>query len=82
MRRVVTGITAAGKSVFVSDGEVQPITLALWPGAEFHRIWGADETVQLPSDGSPPVARDYFPGVEGFRFTVTTLPPAGVEPPD
>jgi len=80
MRRVVTGKTPAGKSVFVSDGDVQPITLAMMPGAEWYRIWGADETVQLPSDGSPPAERDYFPGVEGFRFGFFTVPPAGMEP--
>lgn len=44
VRRVVTGQDASGKSVFVSDEEVEPVTLELLPGAEFHRLWGADET--------------------------------------
>ena len=81
MRRVVTGMTPAGKSVFVSDGEVPPITLAMMPGGDQYRIWGADETVQLPLDGSPPRAVDFFPGAEGFRFGFFTVPPAGVAPP-
>jgi mannose-6-phosphate isomerase-like protein (cupin superfamily) len=81
MRRVVTGTTPTGKSVFVSDGDVQPVTLAMMPGAEWYRIWGADETVQLPCDGSPPAERAYFPGVEGFRFGFFTVPPAGMAPP-
>jgi len=81
MRRIVTGMTAEGKSVFVSDGEVQPITISMSPGAEFHQIWGADETVQLPTDGNAPSAPTYFPAEEGFRFAFFTVPPAGMEPP-
>jgi len=81
MRRVVTGMTPAGKSVFVSDGDVQPITLAMIPGAEWHRIWGSDETVQLPCHGSQPAERAYFPDAKGFRFGFFTVPPAGVAPP-
>ena len=38
-RLVVTGQTADGKSVFVSDAQVEPITLSLLPGAAFHRLW-------------------------------------------
>jgi mannose-6-phosphate isomerase-like protein (cupin superfamily) len=81
MRRIVTGMTPSGKSVFVSDSDVPPITLAMVPGGEQYRIWGADETVQLPSDGSPPSATDFFPSQEGFRFGFFTVPPAGVDPP-
>ncbi len=53
VRRVVTGQDASGKSVFVSDEEVEPVTLELLPGAEFHRLWGADETSKLPTDATP-----------------------------
>ena len=42
IRRVVTGHDEKGKAVFVSDEEVEPLTLAALPGAEFHRLWGAD----------------------------------------
>ncbi len=75
MRRVVTGMTPEGKSVFVSDGEVQPITLSMVPGSENYQIWGADEAVQLPTDGSAPTAQGYFPTEGGFRFGLVTLPP-------
>jgi len=81
MRRVVTGMTAAGKSVFVSDGAVEPITISIAPGAEFHRMWGADETVSLPTDGSPPTAQGYFPSQRGFRFGLFTVSPEGMGPP-
>ena len=40
VRRVVTGHDRDGKAVFASDEEVDPLTLALMPGAEFHRLWG------------------------------------------
>ena len=40
VRRVVTGQEPGGKSVFVSDSEVDPIELSIMPGTAFHRIWG------------------------------------------
>ena len=40
VRRVVTGHDRDGKAVFASDEEVDPLTLALMPGAEFHRASG------------------------------------------
>ena len=82
VRRVVTGQTAEGKSVFVSDEEVAPITVGLLPGAEFHRIWGSDRTVQLPTGGTAPPAERYFPPTDGFRFGLFTLGPDSVTLPD
>ena len=55
-RRVVTGHNAEGKAVFVSDEMVEPVTLALLPGTEFHKLWGSDETASFPDDGSRPDA--------------------------
>lgn len=78
VRRVVTGRTPEGKSVFVSDTDVSPITLDLLPGAEFHRLWGSDVPVQLPSDGSPPQMPGYFPPPGGFRFGLFTVGPDAV----
>ncbi len=54
MRRVVTGQTG-GKSVFVSDEQIEPIRLSLMPGLEFAVVWGGDDT-SLPADGTPPAA--------------------------
>ena len=76
-RRVVTGHDAAGKAVFVSDELVAPVTLALLPGSEFHRLWGSDSTVTFPDDGSRPGAERYFPPVSGSRFGFFTIPPDG-----
>jgi mannose-6-phosphate isomerase-like protein (cupin superfamily) len=77
IRRVVTGHDSQGKAVFVSDDQVAPITLALLPGTEFHRLWGSDATSHFPDDGSAPDARLYFPPVAGFRFGFFTIPPDG-----
>jgi mannose-6-phosphate isomerase-like protein (cupin superfamily) len=77
VRRVVTGRDAAGKSVFVSDGQVEPIRLDLMPGLEFVRLWGDDETPALPTDGERPAAPTFFPPAGGYRFAFVTIPPEG-----
>jgi mannose-6-phosphate isomerase-like protein (cupin superfamily) len=76
IRRVVTGQTASGKSIFVRDEAVAPVTLSLLPGFEFHRLWGSESVVKLPSDGTPPSRPDYFPPKTGFRFGLFTVPPS------
>jgi mannose-6-phosphate isomerase-like protein (cupin superfamily) len=75
VRRVVTGQTADGTSVFATDEVMDPITLSLLPGAEFHRLWGSDEVVQLPVDGQDPAPVQYFPPPHGFRFGFFSLAP-------
>lgn len=80
MRRVVTGTDSDGKAILVSDTNVQPHEFDFSPGSQFFRLWGADETVRLPSSGAPPNAETYFPPVNGFRCVVFTLPPAGLAP--
>jgi len=81
IRRVVTGQRADGTSVFVSDRPVDPITVALIPGAELHALWDSDEAVRLPTDGSRPAAPGWFPPAAGFRFAMVTLPPDSTPPP-
>ena len=73
-RRVVTGQTANGKSVFVSD--------EVLPEGQFAQLWGSDEPVALPTDGAEPKWTRFFPPANGFRFLVWTLapdPPGGTE---
>ena len=72
---VVTGQNESGKSVIMRHTPVQPVTLALLPGYEFHRLWGSDSIPELPSDGSPPQQPRYFPPKGGFRFGFFTIPP-------
>jgi hypothetical protein len=77
VRRVVTGHDANGKSVFASDALIEPTTVALLPGSEFHQLWGADAAPTFPDDGSRPSTAAYFPPVGGFRFGMFTVPPHG-----
>jgi hypothetical protein len=82
MRRVVTGQDAAGRSVFVSDTEVEPVRLSLLPGAEFHRLWGSDTPPVLPADGLAAVPDGYFPPPGGYRFGFFTLTPSSMTLPE
>ena len=75
IRRVVTGHTPDGRAKVASDTEVDAITVAILPGMEFHRLWGADAAPAFPDDGSPRPSVTYFPPVGGFRFGLFTLPP-------
>jgi mannose-6-phosphate isomerase-like protein (cupin superfamily) len=82
VRRVVTGHSADGKAVFASDEKVDAITLALLPGFEFHRMWGADEAPTFPGDGGQPDGPQYFPPLGGFRFGLFTVAPESVVLPE
>src|SRR5215472_12701962 len=75
VRRVVTGHDDAGKAVFSSDEHVDPVTVALIPGGEFHLLWGGDDPPTFPDDGAPPPQPTYFPPVGGYRFGLFTVPP-------
>src|SRR5205807_8436146 len=77
-----TGQRADGTSVFVADEQVEPITVSLLPGLEFHRLWGGDAPPTLPTDGSPPAQPRYFPPPGGYRFGFFTLGPESVGMPD
>jgi hypothetical protein len=74
-RRVVTGHDTDGKSVFVSDETVDPVTLALLPGAAFHQLWARDATATIPDDTTATPQPAYFPAAGGFRFGFFTLGP-------
>lgn len=75
VRRVVTGTSAEGKSVVVSDAAVAPITAAMMPGWEYFYFWGKDEPLTYPDDGTEPPYRTWFPAPGGFRFESITIPP-------
>jgi mannose-6-phosphate isomerase-like protein (cupin superfamily) len=81
VRRVVTGKDPAGKSVFVSDEQVEPVKPVLMPGLEFVRLWGDDTTPSLPTDGTRPTASAFFPPPDGYRFAFVTIPPEGSSAP-
>lgn len=75
IRRVVTGCTPGGKSVIVSDTGINALSIALAPGIEFYKIWGADSVPMLPDDGSAHQSHNYFPPAGGYRFGLFTVPP-------
>jgi mannose-6-phosphate isomerase-like protein (cupin superfamily) len=76
IRRVVTGHGVNGKSRVASDEMVEPVTVALAPGMEFHRLWGSDSAPAYPDDGSPLSGHAYFPPADGFRFISFMVPAA------
>ena len=80
IRRVVTGHTPDGKATVASDTQVEPVTVALLPGMEFHRLWGADSAPTFPDDGAPHSSSTYFPPLGGFRFGLFMLPPDSMTP--
>ena len=80
VRRVVTGHKSDGKAIIASDTEIDGIALELMPDFEFHRLWGADETLTFPDNGSKPCIQTYFPPVGGFRFGLFTVPPMSTLP--
>ncbi len=82
IRRLVTGHDTNGKAVFASDEQIQPITLALVPGAEFYRVWGADKPPRFPDDGSAQPGDSYYPPVGGFRFGLFTVAPDSMSIPE
>jgi mannose-6-phosphate isomerase-like protein (cupin superfamily) len=59
----------------VRKSPVPPISLSLFSGYEFHRLWGSDFVPELPSDGTAPPHPRYFPPKNGFRFGFFTIPP-------
>ena len=81
-RRVVTGRNAAGKSVFVSDAEVEGKVMASAPRSAFFDVWGVDGRFAVPSDGTKPDYTTFFPPAEGFRSMVVRFQPDSTPVPE
>jgi mannose-6-phosphate isomerase-like protein (cupin superfamily) len=78
IRRVITGIDASGKSIFVSDEEVKAIVPPILGGAKLIDLFGEDEVPTVPNDGSHDEDRRYFPaGTSSYRYTLFSYPPKG-----
>jgi hypothetical protein len=76
IRRVVTGIDESGKSVFVSDTQLEAKTPAALNGNRIFTVWGSDETPSVPNDGTPPPKLRFFPPTNGHRYVIFSYPPA------
>ena len=53
-RRIITGKTADGTSVFVSDEQAPELTLALIPGTVVTSIWSSETIPVSGTDGAHP----------------------------
>ena len=78
MRRIVTGHNAAGKSVFLSDGEPPRQIANKAGGLQLDEIWGSEGTPVLPISHDDPtlVRHTWFPGPAGCRFLAVHFLPA------
>lgn len=82
LRRVVTGHRADGKSIIASDEQVKGIDMPGSSGTNLNAVWGTNETLTYPDDGSEPRHNEWFPPVGGFRFVEFVLAPDSTPPAD
>ena len=76
MRRVVTGHTGSGKSIFVSDGE--PLRIETRPsGSEITEVWATHGIPIIPvAQGDPTIdMSSFFPGVGDTSLKVMRMSP-------
>lgn len=73
VRRIIAGINEAGESVFISDEKVQAKLPPLMGGNSIIELFGHDDRMTVPNDGS--TLKGIFPGPHGFRFGIFTWPP-------
>ena len=74
-RRVVTGVTAEGKSVFTSDDRPGGISVRAIPGLEFFLLWGTERGQPVLGADDDAVVKPYFPSLDGTRFLVVRWAP-------
>lgn len=80
-RRVVTGHAANGKSIVASDSKVHGVSVPGLPGVFLTTMWGADQALDYPDDGTEPTHPAWFPPLGGMRFFEFILAPDNT-PPD
>jgi hypothetical protein len=81
MRRIVTGHTEKGKSVFVSDGEPPRVaSIRGIPDQGMVEVWATDDAPTIPVvNGDPTVGMaSLVPGPSGTRFRICHMLPAQV----
>ena len=83
VRRVVTGQTPDGRSVFVSDSEIAPVRPPLLGGQNVWQFGGEDRWPELPMTGAETdTAQGFFPPHQGYRFAMFTTPPTSFQAPE
>ena len=76
VRRIVTGHTKDGRSIVVSDEQVEGIAIGAL-GASATLLWGRTDVGHFPDDGSPQAMSDAFPPPGGCAIAIITLAPDG-----
>jgi len=81
MKRIITGHSSEGKSIFISEDEAR--TVEPLPGWKLIELWGTEGNVELPDSGSDPTKQleSFTPNPNGTRFRIFTIPP-GVDDND
>jgi mannose-6-phosphate isomerase-like protein (cupin superfamily) len=82
-RRVVTGHTGSGKSVFVSDSpSPRHVAIPGMPAFSITAMWATDHMMTaVPGSEDPTSAMTTFvPGPGGTRLVVTVIPPESQRP--
>lgn len=70
------GHSASGEPMVLSDEAVPPVTVAMLPGVEIHRVWELDDTPKLPvTEPNAGEQHTFFPPAAGVRFGLLTIPP-------
>lgn len=83
VRRIVTGLTPDGKSVFYSDAQIEPVRPPLLGGEDVWEFGGEDRWPQLPMAGAESdSAYGFFPPTQGYRFAMFTIPPESFKAPE
>jgi len=82
IKRVVTGVDAAGTSVFYEDATLPPTELAIMPGVKLYGVWGTEGPLASPVTDPSPDHATFFPGPGGTRFGLFTFPPEAPADPD
>ncbi|MBN7796209.1 cupin domain-containing protein [Parahaliea mediterranea] len=75
MRQIITGHDSEGKAVFLSDEEVVPTEVAMYPGYKTFELWSTDGPRTVPHRGPFPGVPGYFPRRDGVVFRMIVLPP-------
>ena len=82
MKRIVTGHTQNGKSIFVSKDEPSRVeTLENLSGLALIELWATDSSPTLPADPSDPTGEmsSFVPDPGGTRFRIVHFPSAQEE---
>jgi mannose-6-phosphate isomerase-like protein (cupin superfamily) len=75
-------MTEEGKSVVISDEQLEPLSAVLLGGGGMCRLWAGDEPMSVPRTEQPRASANWFPSSGGFRFALVVFGPEGPQPPD